>query len=407
MRENTPPRSPMDEHLLEYEDDDEEVILLGDADEVLDAWEAEANLDEDDEEAKEDDGGTVSFRTCDRDDAKLTFTKHTATVFCGALHPTEDLAITGGEDDKAYVWNIRSGEVQFEVTNHTDSVVAVGFSYDGVFAATADIAGYIQVFKVQQNYRKVWEFNVGDLCWMRWHSAAHVLLAGCDSGDVYVWRIPSGDCKVLPGQDHKTEAAELTHDGKKLAVGYGNGHFKLWDLKSGTPVMEVDATVGHKTNITTLSIDQENQLFVTGAEDGSSYVMGPNGVLGMLTGPSDALLEAVLIDYPGFEIKVAVTGTLQGKVTIWDVARQTKRVECVDEEPTGITRMVWLKDHAICAGTLGGLIKAWDFRSGAKRFTLDGHTNDIQDVVYDRERNIILSTSEDFTAKIFEVPASQ
>lgn len=407
MHDNTPPRSPMDGSLLENEED--ELIYVGDADEVLDAWEAEANLGEEDEEeaAGEDDTGSVRFRTCDRDDAKLTFTKHTATVFCGALHPTEDLAVTGGEDDKAYVWNIRTGEVQHEVTNHTDSVVGVGFSHDGVYVATADISGYIQVFKVTQNYRKVWEFNVGDLCWMRWHSGAYVLLAGCDSGEVYIWRIPSGDCKVLPGQDCKTEAAELTHDGKKLAVGYGNGHFKLWDLKSGSPVLEVDSSVGHKTNITTLSIDQDNQLFVTGAEDGSAYVMGPNGVLGMLVGPSEALLESVLVDYPGFEIKVAATGTLQGKVTIWDVARQTKRVECADEEPTGITKMLWLKDFTICAGTLGGYIKGWDFRSGAKRFTLDGHTNDIQDIVYDRQRNIILSTSEDRTAKIFEVPASQ
>uniref|UniRef100_A0A182M044 Uncharacterized protein n=1 Tax=Anopheles culicifacies TaxID=139723 RepID=A0A182M044_9DIPT len=402
MRENTPPESPMTNELLDDEED--ELIYVGDANEVLDAWEAEENDNDDDVEGEED--GSGSARTCDRDDAKLTFRKHTAPVFCGALHPTEDLAVTGGEDDKAYVWNIRTGEVQFEVTNHTDSVVAVGFSYDGVFVATADIAGCIQVFKVSQNYRKVWENNVGDLCWLRWHIGAHVLLAGCDSGEVYVWRVPAGDCKVLPGHC-KTETAELTHDGKKLAVGYGNGQFKLWDLKTGMPVMEVDETVGHKANITTLSIDQENQLFITGAEDGSSFVMGPNGVLGMLTAPSAELLEAVLIDYPGFEIKVAATGTLQGKVTIWDVARQTKRVECADEDPTGITKMLWLKDFTVCAGTLDGLIKGWDIRSGAKRFTLDGHTNDIQDIVYDRQRNIILSTSEDCTAKIFEVPASQ
>uniref|UniRef100_A0A182QSA8 Uncharacterized protein n=1 Tax=Anopheles farauti TaxID=69004 RepID=A0A182QSA8_9DIPT len=396
MRDNTPPRSPMDN----LEEEDEEVFLLGDADEVLEAWEREETDDADEEDEFDE-----PVRPNIRDDAKLTFTKHTSVVFCAALHPTENLAVTGGEDDKAYVWNIRTGEVQFEVTNHTDSVIAVGFSYDGVFVATGDMSGYIQVFKVSQNYRKVWEFTAGDLCWMRWHIGAHVLLAGSESGEVYVWRIPSGDCKVLPGHDAKAETAELTHDGKKLAVGYGNGHFKLWDLKAGTPAMELDPSTGHKVNITSLAIDQENQLFVTGAEDGSSYVLGPNGVLGTLTGPDDVPIEAVLVDYPGFEIKVAATGTLDGKLTIWDVARLSKRVECVDEEPTGITKMRWLKDFTVCAGTLGGLIKGWDFRSGALRFTLDGHKNDILDIAYDKERNIILSTSEDGTAKIFEVPA--
>ena len=45
MRENTPPRSPMDE-LVGEDDDDEELIYVGDADEVLDAWEQEEAEDE-------------------------------------------------------------------------------------------------------------------------------------------------------------------------------------------------------------------------------------------------------------------------------------------------------------------------------------------------------------------------
>ncbi|XP_053681002.1 angio-associated migratory cell protein [Anopheles nili] len=406
MRENTPPRTPMDELIGDEEDDG--LIYVGDADEVLDAWEQEGNIDEENDD--DDENLFNALRTGRRvvkDDAKLTFDMHKGAVFCGALHPTEDLAVTGGEDDKAFVWNIRTGEVQFAVTNHTDSVIAVGFSYDGVFVATGDIAGYIQVFKVAQNYRKVWEFTAGDMCWMRWHIGSHVLLAGSDSGEVYVWRIPSGDCKVLPGHDAKAEAAELTQDGKKLAVGYGSGHFKLWDLKTNTPIIEVDPSIGHAVNITSLAGDQENQMFITGAEDGSSCIMGSNGLMGMLSAPNSEPIEAVLMDYPGFEIKVAATGTLHGKLTIWDVARQTKRVECSDEEPTGITKLLWLKDFTICAGTLGGIIKGWDFRSGLMRFALDGHSDDIQDIIYDKERNIILSTSEDWTAKIFEVPASQ
>ncbi|XP_058130580.1 angio-associated migratory cell protein [Anopheles ziemanni] len=407
MRENTPPQSP---YGLEPEDeDDEELIYVGDADEVLDQWENEAydgDSDEANEEELDEARGSRSSRQPVRDDAKLTFKKHTSPLFCGALHPTEDLAVTGGEDDKAYVWDTKTGEVKFEVTNHSDSVIGVGFSYDGTFVATGDISGYIQVFKVSQNYRKVWEFTVGDMCGLRWHGAAHVLLAGTESGEVYVWRIPSGDCKVLQGHGTKCETIELTHDGKKLAAGYGDGHFKLWDLKTNATVMEVPPSAGHSANITSLGIDQDNQLFVTGGEDGSTLVVGTNGVLGTLTAPSEESIEAVLLDYPDFELKIAATGTLAGKVTIWDIARQAKRVECTDENPTGITRMMWLKDYMVCAGTLGGLVKGWDVRSGAMRFTLSGHTDDVQHIAYNKEKNIILSVSEDTTAKIFEVPSA-
>lgn len=39
----------------------------------------------------------------------------TASVFCVSLDPkTNTLAVTGGEDDKAFVWRLSDGELLFE-----------------------------------------------------------------------------------------------------------------------------------------------------------------------------------------------------------------------------------------------------------------------------------------------------
>lgn len=409
MRDNTPPTSPYN---LRDEEENDELIYVGDADEVLDQWEREMNEDvelaDDDEEADgfadgEEEPEDVYIP--ERDDAVLTFIKHNGPVFCAALHPTEDLAVTGGEDDKAFVWNTKTGATVFEVTGHTDSVIACEFSYDGVFVATGDMAGQIQVFKSTQDYKKVWDFTVGDMCWMKWHFGAHVLLAGADTGEIYVWRIPSGDCKVLQGFGEKCEVAKLSHDGKKIAAGYGNGAFKIWDIKTGAPTLDhaPNEATGHTSNITSISIDRDSQLIVTGSEEGKAVIFGPSGPVGTLL-PDDGPVEAVLIDNPDFEVKVAATATLNGKVTIWDVGRQTARVECEDPNRTGITKLLWGKDCSLIAGTLGGVIKVWDLRSGALKFELLGHTNDIQDVLYNKQRNMLLSTSEDGTAKIFQLP---
>ncbi|MEQ2220516.1 hypothetical protein ILYODFUR_006286 [Ilyodon furcidens] len=53
----------------------------------------------------------------EQDDSELTFSKHTGSVFCVSLDPaTNSLAVTGGEDDKAYVWRVSDGEVLLECT---------------------------------------------------------------------------------------------------------------------------------------------------------------------------------------------------------------------------------------------------------------------------------------------------
>ena len=87
----------------------------------------------------------------------------TGSVFCCNFEPKEGkLAVSGGEDDKAYVWKVENGEVLFECGNHRDSVIHAQFSHDGVYVATADMAGFIQVWKVATN-AVVWSFEMGDL----------------------------------------------------------------------------------------------------------------------------------------------------------------------------------------------------------------------------------------------------
>lgn len=353
----------------------------------------------------------------ERDDAILTFSKHTDSLFCGSFNSDATLAVTGGEDDKAFVWKVDSGDVVFEVTEHKDSVIAAEFSYDGTFLATGDMAGEIKVFKVEKEYKKVWEFSMGDMSWMKWHRKANVLLAGSEVGEIYIWRVPSGDCKVLQGAGEKCEVALFTNDDKKLAAGYGDGTFKLWDVKNQQILLDIPPETRESVNeddllpppsITTIDTDNENNLIIVGSVDGTAKLIGNNGVVGVLpasSAGSDVFpVERVLIDCPGFELKVAVTGSLNGRVIVWDVAHQSIRNECQDEDPTGITTLMWAKDQTILAGTLGGAVKAWNIRNGELKFSLLGHTNNIHDLAYHEKKNLLLTVSEDGTAKIFSMP---
>lgn len=51
------------------------------------------------------------------------------------------------------------------------------------------------------------------LQWMMWHIAANVLLAGSVDGEIYMWKIPDGDCKVLQGYGCRAETGAIFPDG--------------------------------------------------------------------------------------------------------------------------------------------------------------------------------------------------
>lgn len=67
-------------------------------------------------------------------------------------------------------------------------------------------------------------------------------------------------------------------------------------------------------------------------------------------------------------------------------------------------RLKWISDYTLLVATIQGNIYGYDARSGVRKFTLSGHMADVYEMQYDAQESILLSVSEDQSAKIFKVP---
>ncbi|XP_017065767.1 angio-associated migratory cell protein [Drosophila eugracilis] len=423
MRDNTPPHRPdfddgedelqeiidLEEQPLEDDDDDLEEVTL----EQLEARLAMAGGDDDDDEEDLEELRDQERIRNIKDEAEITFRQHTAPVFACSLHPTYNWAVTGSEDDRAIVWDTTTGEVLYEITDHKDTVTETHFSHDGVYLATGDLAGELFVFKVSEQREerpvltKVWEYSMSDMSWLFWHRAAHILLAGSDSGEVFVWRIPSGDCKILPGQSSRCESGELSGDGKKLFTVYLNGSVKLWDLKSCQVIMEVNEQnpmgFGEITHAV-VACERESPFYVCAEASGKMLFCTNNGPVSTIQ--SEHGIECLAFAPPSADLKLFACGSLDGRISIWDYSKSALRTICENPVPNdGVIRIKWLSDHTILAATSQGNLNAFDARTGSLKFTLTGHFYHIYEFVYKAQENLLLTVSEDNMAKIFKVPA--
>jgi len=110
-------------------------------------------------EIQEDENGGMG----EDDDADLCYDKHTDSVFSVSIDPVNNsMAVSGGEDDKAYVWRIQDGETLMECRGHKDSVTCTAFSHDSKLVATGDMSGLITVWDVATQ-KEVWNFETTDL----------------------------------------------------------------------------------------------------------------------------------------------------------------------------------------------------------------------------------------------------
>ena len=388
-----------------YED---EVELVSDNDEV----EMVGSENEENDDGIDDGFGEIVIQPV-RDDAKNIFSNHKGSVFCCDIQAKgENLIVTGGEDDKAYIWKPVSGEVVLQCTGHKDSVTCVGFSFDGTYVATGDMSGLVQVWKVAEK-SLVWETNVEDLEWLKWHPGANVLLTGTITGDVYMWRIPAGECKILPGRGKKTDCGVILPDGIRAAIGYENGEVNIYDIKNAKILHNIHEGQAHSDSITDMDCHPDNNLLITGGTDGRAVVIKTqDGRIVAVLDPAndrmdDGSTSQVSMETVGFykgssSLPLAATGSLNGLLCIWDVSRGVERHRV--RQDAGIIKLLWDKSNPIIyTASLDGSIGLYDARSGALEKQFLGHSNGILDIALSEGGEFLLSTSYDSTARIYSV----
>lgn len=83
-------------------------------------------------------------------------------MFCCSLSKNSELAATGSEEDKAYLWNTITGKIILECIDHKDSVIFTGFNYNDMYLATGDMSGIIKLWQISDK-ACVWETALDDI----------------------------------------------------------------------------------------------------------------------------------------------------------------------------------------------------------------------------------------------------
>lgn len=85
---------------------------------------------------------------------------------------------------------------------------------------------------------------------------------------------------------------------------------------------------------------------------------------------------------PDATMSLVVTGTLQGRVSFWDLVHQAERLSYNQPKDAGIVKMLWHPKHSHLLFTAGldGAIRLIDARSGTLVRQYTGHTDNILDM---------------------------
>jgi len=146
-----------------HEDEEAQFVDENDVTEVIIDEGGDYMMDGDDQDGEQvygDENGMEEDEVVVEDTSILRFGAHSKSVFAIAAHPTQPLAVSGGEDDMGYLWDLTTGEKIQALGGHSDSVNCVAFNSEGDLVASGGMDGKVRVWKQTGEGWRNWEFLI-------------------------------------------------------------------------------------------------------------------------------------------------------------------------------------------------------------------------------------------------------
>lgn len=385
------------------EDDDLMYVDINECKEFPDG----PDVEDSDEEMGDDDADDTE--DADVEDMAITVLPNDGAVLASAICPTDpNIVCTGNQADHAVLFRLTDAGThsKVEMKGHTDSIVSVAFSADGVYVATGSYDSTVRVWKTEDAslvHSLTGPSNEVD--WVRWHPKGHALLAGAADCTAWMWWAPTGKVmQVFAGHADRVNCGCFANDGKVIATGAQSGELIIWNPRQGTATFNLQL---HQDAILCLEAHPKEPVVVTGSMDGTCVVVNvESGKKFATLSGHDHEVEGVAF-FQG-DLNLLATGGIDGTVRVWDSNKWELRVSVPahKELDGGVTRLAWhpLLPIVLSSGT-DCMIRAHDARSGAQVRVLSGHTKEIFDlssILYNGDVRLV-SAGEDSTARVFKL----
>ena len=240
--------------------------------------------------------------------------------------------------------------------------------------------------------------------WVAWHPKGNVVLAGAEDFTAWMWLATTGACMaVFSGHGGPVTCGGFTRDGRAVVTGGGEGDatLRVWNPKTGECTLTVPGPTQQSAGLTALALSADSSVALAASEDGTARIvnLATGRVVTSLGPPSyedagGASIEAVALSA---HLPLALTGGMDGKVTVWDVAAGAPRAVC--EHPEGVT---CLAEHPaqplLLTGCMDGGVRCWDERTGGCVALWRGHRGPVQSLALAPDGRHVISGSDDCTA---------
>lgn len=400
--------------LINHNEEEEEFVDINEIAEEI-AEDVGPAPEEDDNDMDLDQGETLEIDLANN--SWTYFDQHKDSIFTIFKHPSLPLVVTGGGDNTAYMWTTHTQPPRFvgELLGHKESVVCGGFTGDGKFVITGDMAGLIQVHKAAKGGQKWVKFldleEVEEVLWITVHPSLPYFAFGAPDGSVWVYQIDEANkslVQIMSGFSHTLECNGGVFVGTDkldelfLVTISEDGTIVNWNAFTGAVNYKLQPHDDFKgVESPWVSIKAHQNVIAVGARDGQLVIINVDSgkivhmvkTIENVDDIADLSIEALAwCESP--TVNLLAVGLVSGDLLLFDSLQwRLRRSLKVDDT---ITKLEFVDHSPILVGSsMDGKIFKWDARTGEELFVGVGHNMGVLDfVVLDQGKKLVTAGDE-------------
>ncbi len=144
------------------------------------------------------------------------------------------LVAIGGPKKRVKVYRVADGELQYQVTKHTEWITALGFSPDGKLLATADRNGGALVWQATAGHERAdLRGHKGTITALDWRADSAMLATASEDGTVKLWDPAGNQIKSVTTNKGGVLSVRFAQDGNFVTAGRDR-HVRTWKPDGGS-----------------------------------------------------------------------------------------------------------------------------------------------------------------------------
>ncbi len=279
-----------------------------------------------------------------------SFIGHAGEITSIAFSSNGKRIISGSSDRTARIWDSENGRSLRTIPEQPAAITAVALNQDGTLAVTGSLSHEIRIW-------------------------AH-----------------DGTSRVLTSHSGLISGLHILPGDTKLISGSADGHLKIWDMASATPLLSMD----HGNAISALSVTTDGNTLVTGGQKGIVKIWNTSdGALIHTLQNGESAVSATHISLDNSRL---ISGTKDNQISVWDLPSGTL-LENLTSGVHGLHSVSFSNDsHAIIISTDDGSIRRVNLHFHE---VLPSHSTSIIGVAFQQSEQV-LSASEDGMVRLFD-----